>query len=81
MAVGGQGRAVKALRLNAAAEAQMREAGMDISGIVFWVEYLRRFLEPAREKLGADATAEAEEEGARMGFDAAIEFALDRTRD
>ena len=66
----------RGLEVNGAAEAKMREVGMDISGFEFWKQYQRRYLEPAREALGPEAAAEAEARGAAMTFDDAVQLAL-----
>jgi predicted ATPase/class 3 adenylate cyclase len=81
MGLAGQGRLEKAFTLNAAAEAKMRELGLDMSGIPFWAGYLRRYFGPARESFGEERVASAEEEGRLMSFDAAIDYGLDRARD
>ena len=81
MGIAGQGRVEKAFRLNAVAEAKMHEVGLDMGGIPFWAGYVRRYLVPAREALGEAALSVLEEEGRRMGFEAAIDYALDRTRE
>jgi hypothetical protein len=49
MAAAGQGNHERAFMLNGAAEAKMREVGMDASGFEFWTEYKRRYLDAARE--------------------------------
>jgi predicted ATPase/class 3 adenylate cyclase len=81
MALAGQGRLEKAFRLNAAAQAWLHEGGTHSERIPFWAGYMRRYLDPARESLSERALATLEEEGRQMGFEAAIEYALDRTRD
>jgi predicted ATPase/class 3 adenylate cyclase len=81
MGIAGQGRAVKAFRLNGAATDKLDEVGMDLSGIQFWTDYQTSSLGPARQALGEAAVATAEEEGRQMGFDAAVDYALDRDTD
>jgi hypothetical protein len=77
----GQGRLEKAFRLNAAAEAKMREVGADMSGIPFSAGYLRRYFGPASDSFGEERVAAAEDEGRLMSFEAAIDYGLDRAHD
>ena len=81
MGIAGQGRLEKAFRLNGAAKSRFHESGFDSSFIPFWAGYMRRYFDPARDALGEAALARLEEEGRQMGFDAAIDYALDQTRD
>ena len=80
MAAGGKGRSVRALRLAGAAQAELDSLGSDVSGVRFWNELLERYLTPAREALGAGAEQEWEA-GRALGFEDAVELALDRDRD
>lgn len=81
MAAAGQGRFVKALRLDEAAEATMREFDIDPSGIRFWQALRARYVGKAARELGDRAAAAARDEGRAMGFQAAAEYALDFDRD
>jgi hypothetical protein len=81
MALAGQGRRIKALRLDAAAEATMAESGVDPSGIRFWQALRSRFLGAAAANVGDEAASIARNEGQAMGFQAAVEYALDHERE
>jgi len=81
MGLAGQGRLWKAYRLNAAAQAKMREVGLDMSGIPFWAGYMRRYFGPARDLFGEEDVASAELEGRQMSFESAVEYGLDQARD
>lgn len=81
MGIAGQDRLEKAFRLNGAALARLHEGGFDSSFIPFWAGFMRRYLDPARETLGEAGWARLEEEGRQMGFEAAIDYALDPTSD
>ncbi len=75
MSTGGVGDLERAFVLNGAAEAKMREVGMDVSGFGFWTEYKRRYLDPAREAFGLGAAEQAEARGAAVPFDEAVQLA------
>lgn len=81
MAVAGQGRFVKALRLDEAAETAFKEFGVDPSSIRFWQALRTRFLGAAAKAVGAEAAIAARAEGRAMGFLAATDYALDFGRD
>ena len=81
MAIAGQGRLERALRLNAAAQAWLRDGGIESERIPFWAGYMIRYLAPARVSIGEAALGVVEDEGRRMGFEAALDQALDRTGD
>jgi len=76
MALAGQGRHAKALRLGAAAAAECQALGSSLR-IAFWEQLKRRYLGPAAERLEAAEADRAREAGRAMGFDAAIASALD----
>jgi tetratricopeptide (TPR) repeat protein len=80
MALAGQGRDRKALRLAAAAVAE-REALKSLVSIAFWDALVKRYLGPAGERLGRAEAHHAREEGRALGFEAAISLALDDARD
>ena len=81
MAVGGQGRFVKSLRLDEAAEAAFKEFGVDPSGIRFWQALRSRFVGASAKAVGAEAAMAARAEGRAMGYRAAAAYALDFGRD
>jgi len=80
MAAGGVGDFERAFALNGAAEAKMRQTGMDVSGARFWTEYKRRYFDPAREAFGRGAAERAEARGAAMPFDEAVQLATSPRR-
>ena len=75
MSTGGVGDLERAFVLNGAAEAKMREVGMDVSGFGFWTAYKRRYLNPTREAFGLGAAEQAEARGAAMPFAEAVQLA------
>jgi tetratricopeptide (TPR) repeat protein len=85
MAMGnaGQGRYRKALRLNGAAVKKFEELGaLEIqTGIKFWHILVERNIGRAKKELGEKAAAEFENEGRQMGFERAVEYALDFDKD
>ncbi|MEK6720814.1 MAG: tetratricopeptide repeat protein [Chloroflexota bacterium] len=72
MALAAQGRAEQAIRLGAAALAQMNALGFDLSGVDFWTNLKNRYLGPARATLGEPAAAAIDTEGRSMGWEAAL---------
>lgn len=81
MASAGQGRYVKALRLDAASEQTMAEYGIDPSGIRFWQALRARHVGRAASEIGDEAASAARQTGRAMGFRAAADYALDHERD
>jgi hypothetical protein len=75
MALAGQGDRARGIRLAAAGAAVWAELGVQIS-IAFWDALLERYIDSAREELGADGDA-AWEDGLQLPFDDAVELALD----
>jgi predicted ATPase/class 3 adenylate cyclase len=75
MSAAGRSRPRRALRLAAAAQAEHDALGVDYSGVAFWTALLDKHDRLAREQLGAEAAA-AWEEGSTMGFERAVEDAL-----
>jgi len=71
MARAAQGRPAAALRLDAAAVACMESLGFDISTVEFWNRFKARYLEPARQAIGASYVAEMDAQGPAMGWEAA----------
>ena len=78
MALCGQGRVEDGLRLDAAAREWLHAGGFYSEQVPFWSGYMRQYLDPARTVVGDEAVAKLDEEGLQMGFDAAIDFALDQ---
>jgi non-specific serine/threonine protein kinase len=79
MALAGQGRDGKALRLAAAAAAERRALNAD-PRVPFWETLKERFLGAAAERQGQDAAGRSRREGGALGFDEAIRQALDSGR-
>ena len=81
-ALSGQSRWAKCIRLNAASLEKANSIDLSTSGIVdFWDEWIDAYIEGAKYKVGEELTRKYEEEGIAMGFDNAVEYALDFNRD
>jgi tetratricopeptide (TPR) repeat protein len=79
MSVSGQGRFVKALRLNATVNKTASLFGYWIPEEVpqvFWHELIQQHIVGARKNLGEELTHKTEEEGRAMSLDEAVEYAL-----
>jgi len=77
-----QSRLAKCIRLDAAAWKKAGELGVSLSGVAeFWDEWIEIYIVGARKKLGEELTRKYEEEGQNMGFEAAVEYALDFDKD
>jgi non-specific serine/threonine protein kinase len=78
MGLAGSGREQEALQLYAASCARNKELQTTaIDEIAFWSELRKRYLTPARERLGAAAAERAEAEGRSMGWARAVAHALE----
>jgi predicted ATPase/AraC-like DNA-binding protein len=81
-ALSGQGRYDKAIRVEAAAREQFKQLGMDPDGMFdFWDEWTETYIEGAKKKVGKERTMQCQEEGIKMGFEKAVEYALDLNKD
>jgi len=81
-AISGQSRWTKSIRINAAAREHFKKIGVSIEGLIkFWDEWIETYIGGAEEKLGKEMTLKLEEEGIAMGFDKAVEYALDFEKD
>lgn len=81
-ALAGQGRYDKAIRLDAAAREKFKEIGITVDGMVgFWDEWIETYIEGAKKKLGKERTMQCQEEGLKMGFEKAVEYALEFNKD
>ncbi len=81
-ALSGQSRWEKSLRLDAAAREKIKSLGGSLDGMVqFWDEWIETYIGRAKKKLGEELAAKCEEEGRNLGFEAAIDYALDFERD
>ena len=81
MGIAGQGGYKKALRLNGAALRKWEEIGATIPTIKFWDILMERNIGRARKELGEKAADVAESEGRQMGFERAVDYALDFSKD
>jgi predicted ATPase len=77
----GQGRYKKALRLQGAVDAKLNEYGIPMFQIKFWLDWFEEYVNGARRAVGEEKTAQYEQEGRQMGFDKAVEYALDFEKD
>ena len=76
-ALSGQSRWAKSIRLDAAARKIANQYGIKLDGIAgSWDEWIETYLEGARKQMGEELTRKCEEEGRNMGFEAAVEYAL-----
>jgi tetratricopeptide (TPR) repeat protein len=77
-AISGQGRYPKSVRLDAAAREQFKQLGIEVDGMFgFWDEWIDNYIEGAKRELGVERTKKYQVEGVAMGFDRAVEYALD----
>ena len=78
MGLAGSGKEQEALRLYGASCARNKELQTTATDeIAFWLELRKRYLVPARERVGATAAERAEAEGRSMGWVEAVAHALD----
>jgi len=81
-ALAGQSRWSKSLRLNAMAVKMFKATGVEIYGIwPLWDEFIDTYIGGARKAVGEEMAKQYEEEGIAMGFDRAVEYAMDFNRD
>jgi predicted ATPase/AraC-like DNA-binding protein len=81
-ALSGQSRWAKAIRINAAAVESFKSIGVDIYGIwPLWDEFIDTYIDGARKAVGEKMVKQYEEEGIAMGYDRAVEYALDFNKD
>jgi len=81
-ALSGQSRWNKSLKLNGAACEQARTLGITMYGLhEFWDEWIDTYIEGAKKEVGEELARQYEEEGISMGFDKAVEYALDFNKD
>ena len=81
MGIAGQGRYKKALRLNGAALAKCDELGGVLGGLHFWDVLMERNIGRTRKEMDEKAAEAAENEGRQMGFERAVDYALDFDKD
>jgi hypothetical protein len=79
----GQSRWNKSLTLNAAANEKAKSFGVNMYGIVeFWDEWIDTYIENgAKKEVGDELSKQCEEAGMAMGFEKAVEYALDFEKD
>jgi len=80
-AISGQGRHMKALRLHGAVEANYDEFGTTTPQIKFWMDWFEEYVNGARKAVEEEKAAQYEQEGRQMGFEKAVEYALDFEKD
>ncbi len=81
-ALSGQKRWAKAIRLDIASREKVKTLGGTFDGMVpFWDEWIETYLGGARKEVGEELTSKYEEEGRNMGFEAAVEYAMDFDKD
>lgn len=77
-ALSGQHRWAKSIRINAMAVNMFKSIGVEIYGIwPLWDEFIDTYINEAKKAVGEDLAKQYEEEGIAMGFDRAMEYALD----
>jgi len=81
-ALSGLGRYAKAIRLDAAAREQLKKLGIEVDGMFgFWDKWIETYIEGAKKEIGKERTMQCQEEGIKMGFEKAVEYALDFNKD
>jgi hypothetical protein len=81
-ALSAQQRWKKSLRLNAASIEKGKSMGISTKGIVeCWDEWIETYIEGAKKAVGEELAKQYNEEGIAMGFDKAVEYALDFEKD
>ena len=81
-ALAGQSRWAKSIRLDTAAREIAKQYGFVLEGIAeFWDEWIETYLQGARREVGEELSRKYEEEGTAMGFEKAVEYALDFKKD
>ena len=77
----GQGRYAKALRLQGAVDAKYDEYGATVYPVKFWANWIEEYVNGARKAVGNEKATRYEREGRQMGFEKAVEYALDFEQD
>jgi predicted ATPase len=81
-AISGQGRYMKALCLLGAVDAKHDELGYSVPLILFWKDWYEEYIvNGARKAVGEEKAAQYEQEGRQMGFENAVDYALDFKKD
>ena len=79
--ISGQGRYLKALRLQGAVDAKRDELSASVLSVKFLMDWIEEYVNGARRAVGEKKAALYEQEGWLMGFEKAIEYALDFNKD
>ena len=80
-ALSGQGRYMKALRIMGAVYAKWDEFGLSLPQVKFWVDWFEKYVNGAQKAVGEEKAALYEQEGRQMGFENAVDYALDFKKD
>jgi len=81
-ALSGLSRWPKSLRLNAAANEKFGSMGISIYGLSpFWDDFIDTYITVAKKEVGKELALKYEEEGIAMGFEKAVEYAMDFDKD
>jgi len=80
-AVSGQGMYIKALRLIGATDAKYEELGASSTPVKFWQDWIEEYINGARKAVGEEAASIYGQEGRQMGFEKAVEYALNFEKD
>jgi hypothetical protein len=80
-ALSGQGKYLKALRLQGADYAKRDELGASMLEVGFWGDWIEEYVNGARRAVGEKEAVLCEQEGRLMGFEKAVEYALDFEKD
>jgi hypothetical protein len=81
MSLSGQKRYPKALRLNGAVSAKFEELEITVPGIWFWTKLIEKHIGGAIKVVGPEKAKILQEEGRQMGFEQAVEYALNFDKD
>ena len=80
-ALSGQGRYLKALLLQGAFDGKYDEYGVSVPQVKFWLDWIEEYVNGARKAVGEKEASQYEKEGRQMGFENAVEYALDFEKD
>jgi len=72
---------LKALRLQGADYAKRDELGASMLEVKFWMDWIEEYVNGARRAVGEKEAVLCEQEGRLMGFEKAVEYALDFEKD
>ena len=81
MSLAGKSYHREAIMLNVAALNMFEQLGIGEINVDLWVHCMEETIGKARKELGEEAVTKAEKEGIAMGFDKAVEYALDFEKD